>query len=272
VPERRAVRKLASRAAALAALAVLGTAPAAKADHLTAAVSATATLGTAAKFCMDEGDPCARGRRVSVSWQASCGPAAPPDAIESIDVSIVGIRPDRTRFTVETFTSFSREPSGSEGTTVGPGLRFAGEVTVTCRTFTGSVEHLSTATGSSAELYVPPQVKAAQRVFPIISSCRLIPTSKLDKWLQRGRKALLTWQISYYEESLLAPGIPEAGQITLFARGAGIRLKRSPNRTILRRYRHIGLPVTPPRAGTLRIWARVNGHRSTTFAVKVLPC
>jgi hypothetical protein len=146
------------------------------------------------------------------------------------------------------------------------------DVAVTCRTFTGSVEHVSTASASSSELYVAPQVKAARRVFHIPSSCRLIPTSKLDRWLQKGRQALLAWQLSYYEESLLAPGIPEARQIRLFARGAGIRFQRSPSRRMLRRYGALGVPVTARRAGTLRIWAKVNGLVTNRFAVKVLPC
>lgn len=75
-----------------------------------------------------------------------------------------------------------------------------------------------------------------------------------------------------YEESLLAPGVPEARQIRLFARGAGIRFERSPSRRILRRYGHIGVPVTPRRAGTLRIWATVNGQVTNRFAVRVLLC
>jgi hypothetical protein len=265
------VRKLASRAAALAALAVLGAVPAAEADHLAVTVSATATLGKAAKFCEDQGNFCARGRRVAISWQASCGPAAPADALAAIDVAIVGIRPDGTRFTVETWRA-DRQLSGSDSTTIGPGLRFVGDVAVTCRTFTGSVEHVSTANASSSELYLPPQVKAALRVFPIVSSCRLIPLSKLPQWLQVGRQALLTWQLSYYEESLLTPGLGEPRQIRLFARGAGIRFERRPSRRMFRRYGAIGTPVTPRRARPLRIWATVNGLVTNRLAVKVLPC
>jgi len=259
-------------------LAVLAGAPGARADHITASVSATATLGKAAKICDDEGDFCARGRRVIISWQASCGPAAPPDALQNVDVSTVGIRPDGTRFPIGTVSS-DTVPNGSDSVLkVGPGLRFVGEVTVTCSTLTRDpqgdlVDHTSTATASSAELYLPPQVKAAVRVFPIVASCRRLHIGQLSRLLQAREKALLTWQLSYYEESLLTPGVPEARQITLFARGAGLRLKRAPNRTMLRRYHGvIGLPVTPRRAGTLRIWARVNGLRTNTLPVEVLRC
>jgi hypothetical protein len=273
---RRPLRRLALGAATLALLTSLTTAPGAQGDHVTASVSATAELGKAVKFCEDEGDFCARGRRVKISWQSSCGPAAPPDSYLSVDVSVVGIRPDGTRFTAATAAS-SSAPNGSEVLDIGPGIRFVGEVSIECRATTidpggDLVDHVSTATASSAELYLQPQVKAAVRVFPLEFSCRSLPITRISRVLKRREKALLTWQLSYYEESVLAPGVPEARQITLFARGAGLRLKRPPNRTMRRRYRVIGLPVRPSRAGNLRIWATVNGQRTNTLPVEVLPC
>ena len=258
------------RAAALAALATLGAAPAAQADHVSASVTATATVGKVVKVWQtedgDDAERPARGRRVEVSWQASCAPA---DAFEAVEVSLVGIRPDGTRHTVSgPHPEYS--PSGSTTVPVGPGTRFVAEVTVTCRAFTGSVEHVSTATASSAELYLAPQVVAARNLTPIRISCHRIPTSKLDVWLQRGDRAWLEWQL-WHGESILAPGIPAASQIRLFARGAGIRLERSPSRRMLRRYGGaIGTPLTPRRGGTLRVWATVNGQRTDTLRVKVL--
>ncbi len=271
MPNPRWVR-VASTAAALAALTIFGVVPAAKADHLAATVSATAALGKAAKFCNNEVDTCARGRHVVVSWQASCGSAAPADALQDIGLAIIGLRPDGTRFVVDTWTG-DAQPSGTDSiTTIGPGLRFVVEVTVLCRTFDG-VEHTSTATTTSSELYLPPQLKLARRVFNITMSCRLIPLSKLSQWLQKGEKALLTWQLSYYEESLLMPGTVEPRGIRLFAHGVGIRFEGPPNRRMFRRYGGVlGIPVTPRRAGTLRIWATINGLVTNTFDVKVLRC
>jgi hypothetical protein len=241
---------------------------------VTAAVSAGATLGKVVKVWQTEdGDDAefpGHGRRVHISWQASCGPAAPADVYTSVDVSLVGIHPDGTRHTFYGPYS-SYDLVGSRTYPVGPGTRFVAEVTITCRAYvSGGDDHVSTATASSAELYLPPEVVANTSVFPIRISCQRIPISKLSVWLQRGEQSLLTWHI-WHGASIMAPGIPEARQIRLYARGAGIRLARSPSRRMLRRYRALGAPVTPRRGGTLYIWASVNGQLTNKLPVKVLP-
>ena len=76
---------------------------------------------------------CARARRATVSWNASCGPAAPADALREVDVGIYGVRPNGTRFGYDGEALEEDPPlTGSMAMTAGPGLRFFGEVTVTC--------------------------------------------------------------------------------------------------------------------------------------------
>ena len=255
---------------ALALLAPLGAAPGAQANHVTASVSATATLGKAVTMCQredgDDASVCTRGRRVVISYQASCVPGAPPDVYGSVEVAIVGIKPDGTRYTVAgPYPTY--EMSGTETIDVGPGTRFVAETVVTCDTF-NPAEVIKTS-ASSEEFFLAPRVVADRTVFHISISCHRIPTSKLDVWLQAGDRSLLGWDL-WYGQSLLMPGVPETRQIRLFARGAGVNVSGPPNRRMLRRYHVIGLPVTPRRGGTLNIWATINGQRTDTLPVKVL--
>lgn len=61
------------------------------------------------------------------------------------------------------------------------------------------------------------------------------------------------------------------GMAVLFARGAGVRLKRSPDRGMLRELGEVGTWLNPRRAGTLRVWATIGGHRTNTLRIRVLP-
>ena len=72
------MRRYPALVAVLLAVAAL-TAPVAQADHIAPSITATLVLGKAVKDCSQSG-LCARARRATVSWNASCGPAAPADA------------------------------------------------------------------------------------------------------------------------------------------------------------------------------------------------
>lgn len=263
--------------AALAACCLLAVAaPTAQADHIGPSVTATLELGKAVRDCNLSG-LCARARRATVSWNASCGPAAPADALETIDVTIYGVRPDGKRFPYdgEVLDSVDATLSGSMGMTAGPGLRFLGEVVVTCRTSTTNaegdlVEHSGKATATTAQFYLPPQVvdfRTTRAGFCGVN----VPNSKVDKWLQAGQYAELAWYLRYSAGALLKPGVPEMRQIKLFARGAGVRVKRSPDRGMLRELGEVGTWLTPRRGGTLRIWATIGGKKTNTLRVRVLP-
>jgi hypothetical protein len=263
--------------AGLAALCALAAAaPAAQADHIAPTVTATLDPGARVKGCDPRSGLCGGARRAAISWNASCGPAAPSDALQSIDVTIFGVTPSGGRFAYDS-EGLESEASlvDSLGMTVGPGLRFIGEVVVTCAvTVTDeegtSVEHRGQATATTAEFYLPPFLtgwRTTRSGFCGVNP----PNSKLDKLLQAGQYAELAWLVRFSGGSLLRRGVPALRQIKLFARGAGIRLKASPFRPLVRQFGLLGTYLTPRRGGTLRIWATIGGKKTNALTVRVLP-
>lgn len=263
--------------AALAAMTALGAgAPAASADHIAPSVTATLTLGKAARICNAEG-VCARGRRATVSWNATCGPAAPPDALKEVDVGISGVRPNGTTFAFDGEALDEAPPAaGSMRMTAGPGLRFLGQVEVTCSATVVNeegheVEHTAKASsGPTQQFYLPPQLVSARTTSSSFCGVR-VPRSKMDRWLQARQYAELAYTLAYSAASLIKPGTAELRQIKLFARGDGYRLKSAPDRGMLRELGAIGRWVNPRRAGTMKVWATIAGHRTNTLRLRILP-
>jgi hypothetical protein len=269
------VRRALAVLCALAGIAAV--APAAQADHVAPSVSATLTLGKAVKDCSLSG-LCARARRATVSWTASCGPAAPADALREIDVGIYGVRPNGARFPYdgEALEADDATLTGSMGMTAGPGLRFFGEVSVTCSAVVvdaegHEIEHTAKATSTpTAQFYLPPQLMQARTTRAGFCGVN-VPNSKVDRWLQAGQYAELAYYLRYSAAALLKPGRPELRQIKLFARGDGYRLKSAPDRGMLRELGAIGRWVNPRRAGTLKVWATIGGKKTNTLRLRVLP-
>jgi hypothetical protein len=267
------MRRLLAGFAAVVALGAV--APAAQADHIAPTITATLELGKAVRDCSASG-LCARAHRATVSWNASCGPAAPADATVTIDVGIFGVTPDGKRFGYDG-EALEEEPplNGSMGMTAGPGLRFFGEVTVTCSTTITNaegdpVEHTGKATATTGQFYLPPQLVGFRTTRSGFCGVN-VPNSKVDKWLQAGQYADLEYFLRYSKGSLIRRGTPEVRQLRLFARGAGVRKKASPDRSMLNQLGAIGTWVNPRRGGTLRIWATVGGRKTNTLRVRVLP-
>jgi hypothetical protein len=271
------MRRALAGLAALCALAALAVgAPVAQADHIAPSVTATLELGKAVKDCSLSG-LCARARRATVSWNASCGPAAPADALREVDVGIYGVSPNGTRFPYdgEALEGEDATLNGSMGMTAGPGVRFLGNVLVTCSSTVtdaegNEVEHTAKASATTAQFYLPPQLIAFRTTRAGFCGVN-VPNSKLDKWLQAGQYAELEYFLRYSASSLTRRGVPELRQIKLFARGAGVRKKASPDRGMLKQLGAIGTWVNPRRGGTLRIWATIGGKRTNTLRVRVLP-
>jgi hypothetical protein len=266
------VRHLAAALAACCLLAVA--APAAQADHIAPSITATLELGKAVRDCSQTG-LCARARRATVSWNASCGPAAPADTSVSIDVGIYGVTPEGKRFGYDGEALDEPTLTGSMAMTAGPGLRFFGEVTITCTTTTVNdegdpVEHKGEATATTAQFYLPPQLVGFRTTRSGFCGVN-VPRSKLDRWLQAGQYADLEYFLRYSASSLTRRSRPELRQIKLFARGAGVRKRASPDRSMLNQLGAIGTWVNPRRGGTLRIWATVGGKKTNTLRVRVLP-
>jgi hypothetical protein len=266
------MRRLSAGLAAVAALASMAiAAPAAQADHVTPTVTATLTLGKTVKDCSASG-LCARARRATIAWNASCGPAT----VQSIDVGIYGIRPNGKRFPYDGEALEDEPPlTGSMLMTAGPGLRFFGEVVVTCTLIVtdadgNQVEHSGKATATTEQFYLPPQLMSFRTTRAGFCGVN-VPNSKIDKWLQAGQYAEIEYFLRYSAGSLIRTGVPELRQIKLFARGAGVRKKASPDRSMLNQLGAIGTWVNPRRGGTLRIWATIGGKKTNTLRVRVLP-
>ena len=269
-------RRIAVALAAVAASLALA-APAAQADHVAPSVTATLVLGDAVRDCSTP-ELCARARRATVSCNASCGPAAPADALREVDVGIYGVRPDGSRFAYdgEALEAPDAPLTGSMGMTAAPGVRFFGEVTVTCSATVVDadgyeVEHTAKATSTPTEqFYLPPQLvdyRTTRSGFCGVN----VPNSKIDKWLQAGQYAELEYFLRYSARSLMRRGVPELRQLRFFARGAGVRKKASADRGMLNQLGALGTWVNPRRGGTLRIWATIGGHKTNTLSIRVLP-
>ena len=269
------MRRSLALVAALLGLAGL-TAPSAQADHIAPSVTATLVLGKAVKDCSQSG-LCARARRATVSWNASCGPAAPADALREVDVGIYGLSPTGKRFGYdgEALEAEDATLTGSMGMTAGPGLRFFGEVEVTCSATVVNeegheVEHTAKASSTTTQFYLPPQLMSFRTTRAGFCGVN-VPRSKLDQWLQAGQYAELEYFLRYSASSLTRRSAPELRQVKLFARGAGVRKKASPDRGMLNQLGAIGTWVNPRRGGTLRIWATIGGKKTNVLRVRVLP-
>ncbi len=132
-------------------------------------------------------------------------------------------------------------------------------------------EHRATASsGPTQQFYLRPQLVRARTTRSGFCGVR-VPRSKLDKWLQAKQYAEIAYTLAYSGASLLRPGVPELRQIKLFARGDGYRLRSSPDRGMLRELGEIGRWVNPRRAGTMKLWATIAGHRTNTVEMRILP-
>jgi hypothetical protein len=253
----------------------LAAAPPAQADHLAPTAAAALELGAKVKDC-DSRQVCGGSRRATVRWIVSCGPGTGQEAIEELEVSILGVTPAGRRFGYdgEAFDS-SAGLTGSLALTAGPGLTFLGEVVVRCFTETVNaegdlVEHRGSARATTAELYLPPRLGGF--VIPRGTWCGVnLTPNQSSRLLQAGQYFDLLWALRYSGASLIRRGVPGLRQIKLFGRGAGLRFKRTPHRAILRNYDAFGTFVRPRRAGTLRIWATVGGQKTNTLRIRVLP-
>jgi hypothetical protein len=260
---------------AFAALALLAAAaPAAQADHVHPTVTASLALGAKVNDCSPS-RVCGGSRRATVSWNATCGPGVSPDALEEIEVSILGVKPSGRRFTFEseTFDSVGAGLVDSVGMVAGPGLRFVGEVVVTCNVQAETpdgdlVDHRGTARGTTAEAFLPPRLGSFG--IPRGTWCG-VAVKGSGNFLQAGQFFDVQWGLRYSGASLFRSGVPARSQIKLFGRGAGIRFKRSPSLAILRNFYGIGTAVRPRRAGTLKIWATIGGKKTNTLRIRVAP-
>jgi hypothetical protein len=262
---------------ALAAVLVsaLGFASSAQANHVAPTVSASLELGEKVRDCDPGTFICGGARRATISWNASCGPGLGHEALEEIEVSILGVTPSGRRFTYASETLDYEAPfTGSLGMTAGPGLRFLGSVKVTCAVETTDSEgyldtHRGSATAETVQLYRPPYLREARVTSGTWCGVNLRPR-QTERILQASNYFEVAWTLRYDAASLMRRGVPMLRQVKLHGRGAGIRFRRTPDRGMLRDPGVIGTWFTPRRAGTLKLWATIGGKRTNTVRVKVL--
>jgi len=266
------------RAAVLvvAAAASLSAAPAAHANHVAPTASASLELGSKVNDCDPGTFICGGARRATISWNASCGPGHGHEALEEIEVSILGVTPTGRRFTYSSETLDYEAPfSGSMEMVAGPGLRFLGSVKVTCAVETvdsnGYLDtHRGSATAETAQLYRPPFLKETSVTSGTWCGVRLGPR-RSERILQAGKYFEVSWTMRYDAASLIRRGRPMLRQIRLHGRGAGIRFKKKPDRSMLRDPGVIGTWFTPRRAGKIKLWATIGGKKTNVRRMRVLP-
>ena len=265
------------RAAVLiaAATAVLGIAPAAHANHVAPTASASLELGGKVNDCDPGTFVCGGARRATIGWNASCGPGHGQEALESIEVLILGVTPSGRRFTYAGETlDFEAPFTGSLDMTAGPGLRFLGQVIVTCAVEVvdsegNSETHRASASAETAQIYRPPFLRETRVTSGTWCGVRLSPRQS-ERVLQAGQYFEVSWTLRFDAASLMRSGVPMARQIRLHGRGAGIRFKKRPDRSMLRDPGVIGTWFTPKRAGRIKLWATIGGKKTNVRRMKVL--
>jgi hypothetical protein len=269
------VRRYIALAAAALALAAAA-APAAQANHVAPTASASLELGGKVADCDPGTFVCGGARRATISWNASCGPGHGHEALESIEVLILGVTPTGRRFTYSGETlDFEAPFTGSLDMTAGPGLRFLGQVIVTCAVETvdsegNAVTHRASATAETQQLYRPPFLRETRITSGSWCGVNLTPR-QTERLLQAGQYAEVAWTLRFDAASLMRRGVPASRQIRLHARGAGIRVKKRPDRGMLRDPGVIGTWFTPRRAGKLKVWATIGGKKTNVRRMRVLP-
>jgi hypothetical protein len=260
----------------VAAAAALSAAPAAHANHVAPTASASLELGGKVADCDPGTFVCGGARRATISWNVSCGPGQGHEALEEIEVSILGVTPTGRRFTYSSETLDYETPfTGSLGMTAGPGLRFLGRVVATCAVETVDSEgyadtHRAGATAETQQLYRPPFLRETRISSGTWCGVRLGPRQS-ERLLQAGQYFEVAWTLRFDSASLLRRRVPLLRQIRLHARGAGIRVKKRPDRGMLRDPGVIGTWFTPKRAGRLKVWATIGGKKTNVRRMRVLP-
>lgn len=256
--------------------ATLALAPAAQAGHVAPTVTASLELGSKVNDCDPGTFVCGGGRRATISWNASCGPGLGHESLEEIDVAILGVTPSGRRFTYSGETlDFEAPFQGSLGMVAGPGLRFLGSVKVTCAVDTvdsegNSETHRGSATAETAQFYRPPFLQETRVTSGSWCGVNLSPRQS-ERVLQARQYFEVSWTMRYDAAALMRRGVPMMRQIRLHGRGAGIRFKKKPDRSMLNDPGVIGTWFTPRRAGRIKLWATIGGKKTNVRRMRVLP-
>ncbi|MBJ7330291.1 MAG: hypothetical protein JHC95_10360 [Solirubrobacteraceae bacterium] len=204
--------------------------------------------------------------KVTVSWAVPC----PGGTASSVSVYLLrrsGATPAADDAVVEQVPD--PVAFGNERFTIEPGQRVYGSVRATCIPAGDDPQSTETAT-TSAALALPPALVAY-----VIRENRIcgFPRMPLQTVLQARNWAELVYFPRFAGDGVFTTLLAkeDLSRITLSARGAGVSMTARPNARIFERYGEAGLRVTARRAGKLRIHATVDGMRTASRSVRVLP-
>jgi hypothetical protein len=257
-------------ACALLSLAALCTVPTALAGQTT---FATATLS------MDAPNPkciqyerrttsrCSGSRLVRVAWSVAC------HGTPAVTIRYWSPRPDGTGQIA--LKNDSPSNNGSSGVSVvrfRAGVRVFATVEVDCF----GAENQTAVSNPTRTVFIEPRLRSVEAVRN--SFCGVdVPARLTDRVLQARRRSSADYHTVYNGPSLVgAPKLSRAGRARtiLRARGAGLRIRRRARAYVPgatgRIHTEAGIVWRPRRAGWLRVWAVIGGHRTNALAFKVL--
>jgi hypothetical protein len=218
---------------------------------------------------------CDGSRVVRVTWSVGCG-ARPFVTVHHWSPRPGGGAPIK----LESVELYDEQSSGVTATRFEAGVKVFATVEVDCffEDPNGTIpEHSATATSApTAEAYIPPRLNSVEAVSN--SFCGLdVPIRWLDTVLQAGQTSNGDFHMTFDDSSLLGVGrFSRAARrrTVLFARGAGLRVKARARPWVPGATERIrteaGIRWTPRKAGTLRVWAEIGGHRTNVLAFRVV--
>ena len=249
------------------------------AAHHSASATASLTLDPPRAGCKMAEDKtrtrCNGSRVVRVSWSVECGARA------FVTVRYWSPRPGGgAPIALQDEEILDEASSGVTATRFEAGGRVFATVVLDCY-YEGDgdtiPEHSAKATSAATtEAYIPPRLDSVEAISN--SFCGFnVPNGWLDSVLQARETSNVDFHMTFLDRSLLgARRYSKAGRnrTVLFARGAGLRV-RAPARPWLPgadgpQRTEAGIRWTPRKAGTLRVWAEVGGHRTNTLAFRVV--
>ncbi len=253
--------------AVLAALALAG-APVAAGSAGPATLTVALDRGAAVRDCVTlpvHGRRCgALGMTaVSAAWTASCGDAAPSSSSVELRRQS-GAAPASTDVVVDQVQTSGT--SGRERFVVEPGQRVYALARAICDPGDTALEPSEDSAAS------PPLTIAPALLGYVIMENRIcgFPRASMQTTLQaRNWAELLFFPRFARDSAILAKA--DLSRITLSAIGAGVALTARPNARIFTRYGDAGLRVTARSGGSLRIHATIDGMRTPSRTVRVLP-
>jgi hypothetical protein len=262
--------------AAFAALLCL--APSAPAHHATSASAQLSVDPPAASCTLVDKKPrtrCDGSRVVRVAWSVSCGyePA--------ITITYWGKRPNGGRFALDSVEIMEAVTSGVVARRIEAGVTVFATVEVSCYT-PGDGETIDShdvraESSPTAQAFIAPRLKKATPVTNSFCGIR-VNERQLTTLLQAGETSGIDFDVLFDAQSMLGVRARSAAgmrQVTIHARGAGLRYKRAARTSVPGPIGPIpvsfGARITPRKGGNLKVWATVAGAKTNVLTFRVAP-